>query len=290
MRTDLALEQHENLVGEIKGVSKEELTLGKAKITKIGVLDEEGEKAIGKPKGNYITIEVEPFSQSQDYGDGRQEAISQEIANMLPKEGTILIAGIGNSDITPDALGPKTARGILATRHISKEFAQSLGLGELRSVATISTGVLGKTGMETAEILKGIVENIKPSAVIVIDALASRSLSRLGCTVQISDTGISPGSGVGNSRSEISEKTLGVPVIAIGVPTVVDAVTLASDIMNSEGNNEVNEKISPRGEQMMVTPRDVDLMINNASSLVSLSINRALHPHISNEDMLTLVS
>ena len=264
----------------------EELQVGNVKITRIKVLDKAGEQAVGKPTGTYITIEGDPFSNESPIDDSRRAAVSTELTRLLPKEGAILVAGLGNSDITPDALGPKTARGILATRHIDGELSQSLGLGTLRSVSAISPGVLGKTGIETAEIIFGIVSRIKPAAVIVVDALASRRLSRLGTTVQICDSGISPGSGVGNSRCEISAKTLGVPVIAVGVPTVVDAATLAEDILSGEG-----KQYSPTADSknMMVTPREIDTMIDRAAGVVSMAINCSLHPHISPEDLAALV-
>ena len=291
-RTDLALEQQELYGGTVPGVQTETASSQSAQITRMQVLNEEGAKEMGKPVGTYITIEVPPFSDDGSPNDGRREAITHELESLLPKEGLILIAGLGNSDITPDALGPKTAAGIFATRHISGELARSVGLGELRPVAAVAPGVLGKTGIETAEILSGIVQRIQPAAVIVIDALASRRLSRLGCTVQLSNTGISPGSGVGNTRSEISQTTLGVPVIAVGVPTVVDAATLAADLLEENGTEKEDRRqiFEPRGAQMIVTPREIDLLIDRAAGLVSHSINCALHPQLSPEDLLALVS
>lgn len=287
IRTDLALERRELAAQDCDGVDSEELSVGSAKITRITVTNENGVQAVGKPVGTYITIEVPPFSDESASDDTRRSAITVELNRILPEEGPILIAGLGNSDITPDALGPKTVSGVLATRHISEELSKSLGLGELRAVSVISPGVLGKTGIETAEILKGIVEQVKPAAVIVIDALASRRLSRLGCTVQISDTGITPGSGVGNARNEISKASLGVPVIAIGVPTVVDATTLAKDLLNGENADE--EALTGNGSQMMVTPREIDTVIQHAADLVALSINCALHPHLAPEVLMALV-
>jgi len=285
IRTDLALERRELVTEECRGVECEEYSKGNVKITRIKVLNEQGEQAVGKPIGTYITVEGELLSNELPSDDNRRNAVAEEINKLLPKEGTILVAGLGNSDITPDALGPKTASGILATRHISKELAETLGLGNLRSVSAISPGVLGKTGIETAEIINGIVSKVNPSAVIIIDALASRRLSRLGTTIQICDSGISPGSGVGNSRSEISQKTVGVPVIAIGVPTVVDASTLAEDIMQIKGEN------TPPADSvgMMVTPREIDTVIDRAAGVLSMAINCALHPQISPEDLSALI-
>jgi len=200
----------------------------------------------------------------------------------------VLVAGLGNTEITPDALGAKSMKYILATRHIKGEFARSAGLDNLRSVSVISTGVLGQTGIEVSEIIKSLSESLKPSAVIVVDALAARELSRLGCTVQISNTGIYPGSGVGNHRKGITNENIGVPVIAVGVPTVVNAVTLAEDILN---RHELEEKdVSPRGESMIVTPREIDLLIERAAKLVGMSINCALQREYDFDTLLSLVS
>ncbi len=195
----------------------------------------------------------------------------------------MLIAGLGNRNITPDALGPESCSFILPTRHIGKDIQKSTGLGALRPVAVTAPGVLGQTGVETAEIIHGLVNSLSPCAVIVIDAFAARKLSRLGSTIQISDSGIVPGSGVGNSRSEISKNILGVPVISIGIPTVVDALTLANDIMqnNSESKN---------GENMIITPREIDLVISRGAKLIGMIINKALQPDISVSEMLELVS
>lgn len=291
-RTDLALENKEELGGNVpRGVAVDELSIGRARITRIRVENEEGAAALSRPKGNYITIEVPPFSDTAGEIDERITAVSTELAKLLPEEGEILVAGLGNSDITPDALGPKAAARVLATRHISGELARSAGLGDLRKVSVVSPGVLGQTGIETGELLAGIAEKTHPAAVIAVDALASRRLSRLGCTIQISDTGISPGSGVGNHRQEISRKTLGVPVIAVGVPTVVDAATLVCDLAGAtdEERSRLKAAVEPRGASMVVTPREIDLLIDRAADMVSLGINQALHPHILPEDMKMLV-
>lgn len=246
---------------------------------------------MNKPIGTYITAELAPLTDNLRDGDSKAEYIGKLIEPLLPKEGTILIAGIGNETITPDALGPKSADNILATRHITGELKRSLGLSGLRSVAVLAPGVLGQTGIETGELIKSVVESIKPSAVIVIDALASRSLSRLGCTIQISDAGISPGSGVGNHRLSLNKETMGIPVIGIGVPTVVDAQTLALELI-PEAKLSYQQKglVSPRGEQMIVTPREIDLLIERASRLVGMSLNCALHKGLSVEDFCLLLA
>lgn len=298
-RTDLALEAREAVADKVpKGVAFDEQKQGDVTITKIEVQTEEGAKAIGKPVGKYITVEVPPFSESTDDVDSRLTILADQISAMLPEKGLVLVAGLGNSNITPDALGPKTASKVLATRHIAGEFARSAGLDHLRPVAVIAPGVLGQTGVETSELITSIANKIEPAAIIVVDALASRSTDRLGCTIQICDSGISPGSGVGNRRAEISLHSIGVPVIAVGVPTVVDAITLASDLMESSDQGisaaarekMLKEKAEPRGSVMMVTPREIDLLIDHAAFLVALAINKALQPGIAVEDMLSLVN
>ncbi len=287
-RTDLALEKSETFGENMpRGVTCEVTKSRDATVTRIEVTDEEGEKAIGKPKGIYVTVEVPPFKRNSEIREDTVELIASELSLLLPKEGTVLVAGLGNDGITPDALGPKFSEKIFATRHIEKEFAKNLGLGELRPVANLVPGVLGNTGMETGETLSGAVKKISPVAVITVDALAARRLSRLGCTVQISNAGVVPGSGVGNARAEISERSLGVPVIAVGVPTVVDAVTLVSDL---SGEGEVGDRVMREGADMMITPREIDLLIDRAARLLSVSVNKALQPHLTVEEITMLVS
>ena len=285
LRTDLALEQHEiNGKNEPYGTEKTEAAHGSARITQIKITNENGEKALRRKKGTYITVELPGFGNNADtFGEGMQ-AVATELKKLLPAKGLILVAGLGNEQITPDAFGPKCASLIFSTRHIGKELQKSLGFEQLRPVARIAPGVLGQNGIETGEILAGIIRQISPAAVITVDALASRSLSRLGCTVQICNTGITPGSGVGNARAEISKDTMGVPVIAVGVPTVVDAATLAYDLTGQE------QKLGKNGEKMMVTPREIDLITERASKLVATAINSALQPDMNPEELYTLVS
>ena len=224
--------------------------------------------------------------------DERVGVLAGEIGRLLPVNGLVLVAGLGNVEITPDALGPKAASKILATRHITGEVARSTGLDRLRAVAVLNTGVTGQTGIETGELLLGVIRSIRPSAVVVIDALASRRLERLGCTVQISDTGISPGAGVGNRRLRIDAQTMGVPVVAVGVPTVVDALTLAFDLLDIDDERmgmELSRAVSPQGRTMVVTPKEIDLLINRASHLISLSVNMALQSGIDTDDLLDLL-
>lgn len=232
-RTDLALEVRENLEGSrIDGVECTSFESAGAEITRLRVTDRRGEEILGKPRGEYITVQSQSFARSSRISDELIDAVAQELSRLLPSEGT----------------------------------------------------VLGQTGVETGELLLGAVNVIKPCAVIVVDALAARKLGRLGSTVQISDSGIIPGSGVGNSRVEISRKTLGVPVISVGVPTVVDAHTLARDV---SGNN-TNEPAEDA--KMMVTPKEIDLLIERCSGLLSLAVNRALQPELSIKDLIELTS
>ncbi len=293
-RTDLALERRETLdESEIDGVSCHTQTDENVTVSTIKIENEHGEKVLGKPKGTYITLEVKPFMSSAELFDSQLSTLAQKLKSLLPETGTVLVAGLGNEKITPDALGPRCISLLLATRHISDELAKSIGFSSLRSVAGIVPGVLGQTGIETVEIIEGVVKKIKPSAVIIVDALASRKLARLGTTVQMTNTGVSPGSGVGNSRKNIDEKTLGVPVIAIGVPTVVDGATMAFDLLEKldigENTELYTEKI--RDEKfMMVTPKEIDLVIERAAKLVAMGINLALQPSLSAEEILGIVS
>ena len=232
-RTDLASERRDlykkanNLENEIDGIESEQEEISEnIKVERVRILNENGEKAIGKPIGNYITLDIKKLKIAQDEDiEAASNVLSNELKKIIDihvdKQGEILVVGLGNIYVTPDSLGPKVINEIEVTRHIINYLPQYVEEGT-RMVSAISPGVLGTTGIETVEILKGIVDNIHPKLVIVIDALASRSIERISSTVQLSDTGIVPGAGVGNTRSEISEKSLGIPVIAMGIPTVVD--------------------------------------------------------------------
>lgn len=280
-RTDLAIERREISPHTDDGLKVEEHTVDNIKITAIEVLNEIGERAIKKPKGNYITIETPTSLDGGALVDKDLAKVVTDELNKIIPNGSALVCGIGNRSITPDALGPDCISHILATRHIGEELAKSIGFDNLRSVTAISPGVLGQTGIETGEIIRAVIDKTKPDFVIAIDALASRKLSRLGKTIQIADTGIIPGGGVSNSRNELSKKTLGVPVISIGVPTVVDANTLVNDIAENE--------IEYRGaSEMIVTPKEIDLLIERSARLISHSINCALQPDIDEDSLLIL--
>lgn len=287
-RTDLALERCEFLgKKELSGIEIESFRAHKAKVSRIDVLNAEGEETVGKPIGRYVTVEVTPFAKHAQFIDDSLSAVTREIRRIIPESGSVLVAGLGNMRITPDALGPKCASMIFATRHITGELLKATGLSNLRSVSAFATGVMGETGAEAGEMIRGVVKTVKPDFVITVDALAARSVSRLGSTIQMCNTGIVPGSGVGNARQEISEKTVGVPVISIGVPTVVDAATLIVDCAGADADENM---ISEQTGGMMVTPREVDLMIERAAKLTSLAINCALQPDITPEDMLILTA
>ena len=268
-RTDLALELKEGGQSELMDVPCKIKEKDRCKISHITVPCYIQDT--GMAPGEYITIEMPPLSDALDENNQFLQVVSDEIKPFLPENGEVLVAGLGNAAITPDALGEKVIAQILATRHVKKELERITGVSELRSVAAVSTDVLGNTGMETAEILKGLTQQLRPKAVIVIDAMAARSLERLGKTVQISTAGIAPGAGVGNRRPQIDQTLLGVPVISIGVPTVVDAAT-------DEEKEKLREMVSPNGAAMFVTPREIDLLIQRGARMIGMAINTALNP------------
>lgn len=287
-RTDLALERREYIRRKtLDGIKSGTRTVGGVQVTDITVLDERGERLLGKPVGKYITLETQPFTKYVSCIDESVQVLAGEIKKLLPREGAVLVAGLGNEKITPDALGPRCVSHLLATRHISRELGEKIGLHGLRAAAGIVPGVLGQTGIETAEIIDGVVKKIKPTAVIAVDALASRRLSRLGATVQMTDSGIAPGSGVGNNRNAVNRERLGVPVIAIGVPTVVDGATMAFDLLERIGIDPGS--VFSDEENVMVTPKEIDLVIDRAAQFVAMGINLALQPGLSPEEILEIV-
>lgn len=282
IRTDLALEAKDffcssNKSKEINGVISENKSIDGFEVMTVKIIDENGEKAIGKPKGNYVTFEADPFLLREKSSFERAcNVLKRIIREMIQNnsKGEILVAGLGNIDITSDALGPLTVKNTVITRHLVERVPEHFGT--MRPVAALAPGVLSVTGMETEEIIGSVLKDKNFSAIIVVDALASRSLDRLCRTVQISDTGIVPGSGVGNHRNALNRETLGVPVIAVGVPTVVYAGTLAYDII-SKANIEVDDEILTRySGDIIVTPRDIDENIRDMAKLIGYGINLAL--------------
>ncbi|MEE3333215.1 MAG: GPR endopeptidase [Ruminococcus sp.] len=291
-RTDLAVEARE-LVGEdIQGVEFEERRQSGLEISRLRIKNHKASVKLKKEEGSYVTVDIPAMTDNFPVNDDRVEVIGSEIRRLIPVNGLVLVCGLGNTEITPDALGPKSASRVLATRHITGELARSTGLDNLRPVAVLNTGVTGQTGIETFEYIESIVKTIKPGAVLVIDALASRRVARLGTTIQITDTGVSPGAGVNNHRRRISQKTLGVPVIAVGVPTVVDSLTLVSDLLRIDDEKtaeQLKSILSPRGSTMVVTPKEIDLLIDRASRIISLSINKALQSSVDIADIEALM-
>lgn len=291
-RTDLAVEAHELVAEDLRDVeySKEE-NQGLV-IERLNIKTSRAGRIMGKDEGRYVTVNLPPLTDNIKDTDERLAVIAYEIRRLLPVNGLVLVVGVGNCEITPDALGPLCVSRVLATRHITGEIARSTGLDRLRPVAVLKTGVTGQTGIETGELVLSVVKRIRPTAVVVVDALASRRLERLGCTLQISDAGISPGAGVGNHRTKLCSETLGVPVIALGVPTVVDALTLVSDLVNIDDDltqQKLRDKVSPEGRDMVVTPKEVDLLVDRAAKLISLSLNLSLHTGIDSADLLSLL-
>ncbi|MBD9219138.1 MAG: GPR endopeptidase [Clostridiales bacterium] len=293
-----------------KGIETEMKRTDGIEITTVRITNDNAAEAVGKPKGTYISIEADKMKGAD--ADFRQKVI-EITADMLKtvlnsdREKNILVAGLGNRYITPDSLGPKVVAKILVTRHIRDTLSDKID-DSVASVAAIAPGVMGITGIETAEILKGIIERIKPDAVIAIDALAARRTSRINSVIQIADSGISPGSGVGNKRMLLNEESLGVPVIGIGVPTVVSAATLVNDSMErilsamAEASEEklfyntlnnlgderetlIAELLEPYAENMFVTPKEVDEVIERLAEIISNAINIAVHPALTKEDI-----
>lgn len=270
-RTDLALECFESAEKtKLDGVIVRENNA----VTTVEVTNENGALALGKPKGKYVTLNVQSFVTDTNVFDERLNEFSSVLKTVLPKNAaSVLVVGVGNENITADSLGPKINDYVLATRHILPDLQKSLAADDLFNVATLTTGVLGETGIETAEIVKGIVRQISPDCVIAVDALAASSAERLGTTIQFSDSGISPGSGVGNHRDEISSTTVGVPVIAIGIPTVV-----STGVISGDGS-----------DTAFVTPREIDRITEQGAKLIGMGINVCLQKSLSVSDLSALV-
>lgn len=317
-RTDLAIEARElaqeqkQNTEELDGVKVEIKNTDIYQITHVKILNEIGSQTMGKPIGNYITIESELLKEN-DITSHEQimKTVAEHIAGLskLNQKSTILVVGLGNWNITPDALGPKVIDKILVTRHLNGVLPEEIQKS-VRSVAAISPGVMGITGIETVEIIQGVVEKLKPDLIIAIDALAARKFSRINSTIQMSDTGVAPGAGVGNKRMTLNEQTLGVPVLALGVPTVVDAATLINDTMDrmleemiaqtEQGSAfyemlhsmDTDEKyrlivdiLNPYVGNMFVTPKEVDAVVERLANIIANAINIAIQPGITIEDI-----
>lgn len=283
LRTDLALELNEARKS-VDGIVRSGFLLDDARLSRIEIQTNEAAALLGRDKGRYVTLELPKLTDNDSRLERYASVIAEELRSMLPSGGSVLVVGLGNRQITPDTVGPRTADKVLATRHIREELARSVGLEDLRPTLVLSPGVTGQTGAEAGELVGAICRELKPVAVIAVDALAARSLARLGCTVQLCDTGIAPGSGVGNDRKALNQTTLGVPVIGLGVPTVVDARTLAVELTGCYDQ----ELLEPDGTQMVITPREIDLLVSRAARLLALAINGALQPEYSPAELIGL--
>lgn len=323
IRTDLAMEVHEHLseqeqksfqtqTRQYDGVEVEHDENEDIKTTRVKVTSPKGEEIIGKPIGNYITLEIEGLRRNdQDIYEDAARAVAKELEAIIDsdKVQSVLVVGLGNWNVTPDALGPKVVSTVMVTRHLHEYVPEQVEDGVI-PVSAVAPGVLGTTGIETGEIIRGIVDKVKPDLIIAIDALASRKTERVSTTIQIADTGITPGSGVGNKRMELSQKTMGIPVIAMGVPTVVDAATMANDAIDlvidsmieqsqkgeqfysilkeidrEEKYQLIQHLLNPYTENMMVTPKEIDTIIEKISGIISNAINIALHKEVNSKDV-----
>ncbi len=286
-RTDLAVEAIENhkSAAALPHVRQSDRTLEGFAVHEVRILSEDAAREIGKPQGRYLTLELDALIRREEDAFPRAcKALSTLLRELLPRpnDGPVLIAGLGNRMITPDAIGPQTADHVIATRHL---VAQSPAIfADWRPVSALAPGVLGQTGVETGEVICGVLDRVRPAAVIAVDALAAGRLSRLLRTVQLADTGITPGAGVGNARTALNEETLGVPVIAVGVPTVVDGATLAHEISSQLGQPDC-EALDDLSQPVMITTRDIDREVADISRMIGYAVNMALHPHLSVADI-----
>lgn len=319
VRTDLAIEAREMAAesqpqqdGQLDGVDVRTREEADYSLTHVRILSESGSRLMGKPIGNYITIEAEKLKENDiECHEEIIRLLAENIRSLakLKENDCVLVAGLGNWNITPDALGPKVVSKILVTRHLQGTLPEEIE-GTVRPVAAVSPGVMGITGIETGEIIKGIVDKLHPSLLVAIDALAARRSNRINAAIQMSDTGVAPGAGVGNHRMMLNQESLGIPVIAIGVPTVVDAATLVNDTMDKilgemiaqtkDGsdfyrmlhNLEQEEKyqmiadiLGPYTGNMFVTPKEVDAVVDRLANIIANGINIALHPGVTMDDI-----
>lgn len=319
IRTDLAIEARELAGGkELSGVRVDTEKSDEITISRVRIENEAGAEAMGKPIGYYVTLEVPRLKEKDpELAEEVSKNLAEELKEMinLPVDATILVIGLGNWNVTPDSLGPKVVSRLIITRHLMEMMPDKFNTKKgIRPVCALAPGVLGLTGIETGEVIKGVVEKVKPQLVIAIDALASRSMERISSTIQIADTGVYPGSGVGNRRMGITKETIGVKVIAIGVPTVVDAATMANDaldmligqftrqakpgsefykmLMNLDKEEKyklIQEVLSPFVGQLVVTPKEIDSLIENISRTLAGGLNLAFHPGISYEEVSTFL-
>ena len=292
-RTDLALEAKELWEESAQETTKLEGVTAAAETREgfctevVHILDERGVRALGKPEGRYVTLTLDGLLRREaDAFPRAVRAVAGELTQLMdgvPADGPALVVGLGNRAVTPDAVGPKVNDHILVTRHLVGQAPEHFGA--FRPVAALAAGVLGSTGMESGELVRAVCRAIKPACVIAVDALASRSLKRLCRTVQLSDTGIAPGSGVGNHRWPLDREALGVPVFALGTPTVVDAATLAADLLGAEEAPSLGE-----GRDLLVTPKDIDRQVDELAKVMGYGISLALQPGLDVDSLELLLS
>lgn len=281
-RTDLAMEAHElrGKGGALPGVESRETQAEGFPLTTVRVMGPEGAKALGKPEGTYHTLDLTGLERREENAFPRSvRALSGLLSPLLPKEGDVLVVGLGNRAITPDAVGPLAADRTLVTRHLIELSPEHFG--SFRPVAALTAGVLGTTGIESGEIVRAVADKVGVGAVIAIDALAARRVERLCATVQVCDVGIAPGSGVGNHRFALDRESLGVPVIAVGVPTVVDGATLAADLLEEAGAElDPGMLKNAPGASLMVTPRDIDQRVEDLAKVIGYAVSLSLQPEL----------
>lgn len=269
--------------GDLPGVRSSERACGPFPLSEVEVLDEQGAERIGKPVGLYLTLTLDSLLTRRDalFAEGVQ-AIAEQVERLLPEGGgQVLVVGLGNRAVTPDAVGPRTADHLLVTRHLVEQMPEAFG--SLRPVSALAAGVLGTTGVESGELVQAVARQIHPDAVIAVDALCAHSVRRLGTTVQLANTGIIPGSGVGNARFALNAETLGVPVLAIGVPTVVRAGVLAAQW---GGTPKQEDDLS----SLLVTPKEIDVLVSDTARLLGYGISLALQKGLGLEELETLLS
>lgn len=297
-RTDLAMEAKalwEESAGtetKLEGVEAKDETREGFKVTTVKILNDAGAQALGKPVGNYVTLLLDGLARREEDAFGRaSRALAAELTELLklPEGACALVVGLGNRAITPDAVGPMVADHTMVTRHLVERVPEHFG--SFRPVAALASGVLGTTGVESGELVRALVEKIHPACVVAVDALCSRSLDRLCRTIQIADTGIVPGSGVGNARAALSQETLGIPVIAVGVPTVVDAATLCADVLGEAGKGDFDpDTLREHAGSVIVTPKEIDSQVSDLAKVIGYGINLALQTGLTVQDVEMFLS
>lgn len=287
-RTDLAMEL-EGITESIDGVTYDRRDEDGIETVCISIETDEAEKKLSKPKGRYVSISAPDILYDSEIYEKTIEAVANVIKEFGDTKKEVLVAGLGNSNITPDALGPEVVSRVLVTKHMKERLNYDF-VDKLGSVSAIAPGVLGTTGIKTSQIIKAIVNEEKPGLIIAVDAYCAKSIDRISTTIQVSDTGIIPGGGVGNRQAAINYETMGVPVIAIGIPTVVDAVAVAASLLEDTSEDRIRSGLGKNGESLVVTPKDIDIIIDRGAKTVANAINRAFNPQLSIEDIESFTS